>query len=211
MAEPTTRRPNVVVLAVVGIVVLALVAVVLSMAAGGDDDDTTASTASETRDVEVVGDDLPKLENPANDPVVGVAAPILKGETYEGDEITIPGDGPAVVVFLAHWCPHCQREVPVLVDYFGENGMPEDVDVFGVATSIDPASPNHPPSEWLERESWEIPTLYDSEDDAAARAYGLSAYPYFVVIDADGNVVTRTSGELDPPQLEALLDAARGG
>lgn len=57
----------------------------------------------------------------------------------------------------------------------------------------------------------EIPTLFDSEDDAAARAYGLSAFPYFVVIDADGNVVTRISGELDSSQLEALLDAARGG
>ena len=218
MAEPSPtstepRRPNVVAIVLLGIVALALIAVVVGLVGGGgdDDEDATASTGTETRDVEVSGDPLARLEDPANDPAVGEPAPVVTGETFAGDEVTIPGDGPAVVVFLAHWCPHCQREVPVLLSYFEENGMPEDVDVLGVATSIDPASPNYPPSEWLEREGWEIPTLFDSADDTAARAYGLSAYPYFVVIDADGNVVARTSGELQAAQIEALLDAARGG
>ncbi len=210
MAESTARRPNVVALALLGIVALALVAVVIGLASGGGDDDTTASTDGETRDVEVVGDPLVRLEDPTDDPAVGQPAPVLRGETIDGEAITIPGDGPAVLVFLAHWCPHCQREVPVLVDHFAQNGLPEDVDVFGVATSIDPASPNYPPSEWFERESWELPTLYDSGDDTAGKAFGLSGYPYFVAIDGDGNVVARTSGELDPAQLDALLEAARG-
>ena len=211
MAEPTARRPNVVVLALLGVVAFALIAVVIGLAGGGGDDDTSASTASETRDVEVVGDDLPPLEDPADDPAVGQPAPVLNGETFAAESITIPGGQPAVVVFLAHWCPHCQREVPFLVSYFDVNGMPEGLDVVGVATSIDPAKPNYPPSEWFEREGWDIPTLVDADDDGAARAYGLSAYPYFVAIDADGNVVARTSGELEAPQLEALFDAARGG
>ena len=209
-SEP--RRPNVVAIVLLGVVALALIAVVAGLVGGGDDDDdATASTGTETREVEVTGDVLAQLEDPANDPAVGEPAPVVSGETFAGDELTIPGDGPAIVVFLAHWCPHCQREVPVLLDYFAKEGMPEDVDVLGVATSIDPASPNYPPSEWFEREGWEIPTLFDDATDSAARAFGLSAYPYFVAIDADGNVVARTSGELDAAQLEALLDGARGG
>lgn len=208
MAESTARRPNVVVLVLLGVVALALIAVVIGLATGGDDD-TPASTASETREVTVDGQDLVRLENPASDPAVGEPAPAVHGETFDGDEITIPADGPAIVVFLAHWCSHCQREVPVLVDYFGENGMPQDVGVFGVATNIDPTLPNYPPSEWLRREEWTIPTLFDDEDDTAAKAFGLSAYPYFVAVDGDGNVVARTSGELDPAQLEALIEAAR--
>jgi protein-disulfide isomerase len=47
-----------------------------------------------------------------------------------------------------------------------------------------------------------------SEEDAAAAAYGLSAVPFFVVVDDEGQVVFRVSGELDTPQLDALVDAA---
>lgn len=212
MADPAARRrPNVVALVLLGVVALGLIAVVAGLVGGGDDDDDTASAGSETRDVEVRGDALVALEDPADDPTVGQPAPVVTGETFDGEALTIAGDGPAVVVFLAHWCPHCQREVPVLVDHFGEAGVPEDVDVFAITTSVDPSAPNYPPSAWLEREGWDIPTLYDDETGSAARAFGLSGFPYFVAIDADGNVVARASGELDPPQFEALLDAARGG
>ena len=206
------RRPNIVVLVLVGVVVLALIAVIVGLVGGGDDDDDAGAPAGgETRDVEVAGEALAPLEDPADDPAVGRPAPVVTGETFAGDTLAIPGDGPAVVVFLAHWCPHCQREVPFLVEHFEATGMPEDVDVLAVTTSVDPSAPNYPPSEWLEREDWTIPTLYDDEDNSAAQAFGLSAFPYFVAIDADGNVVARTSGELEAPQVEALLDAARGG
>jgi thiol-disulfide isomerase/thioredoxin len=212
MADRAPRKPNIVAIVLLGVVALALIAVVAGLVGGGDDDDdSTASTGSETRDVEVTGDALAQLEDPAHDPAVGQPAPVVTGQTFNGRPLTIPGDGPAVVVFLAHWCPHCQREVPFLVDHFEENGMPEGVDILAVTTSVDPSAPNYPPSEWLARERWDIPTLHDDEDDTAAKAFGLSAFPYFVAIDADGNVVARTSGELQAPQVEALIDAARGG
>ena len=210
MADHAPRRPNIVAIVLLGVVALALIAVVVGLVSGGDDDDSTAS-AGETRDVEVRGDALPPLEDPAVDPAVGQPVPVVTGETFAGDAVTIPGDGPTVVVFLAHWCPHCQREVPSLVEHFEENGMPEGVDVLAVSTSVDESAPNYPPSKWLEREGWDVPTLYDDEAGSAARAFGLSAFPFFVAIDADGNVVARTSGELEGPQVEALLDAARGG
>ena len=48
---------------------------------------------------------------------------------HRGCAVSIEADGrPKIVVFLAHWCPHCQAEVPRLVDWFGENGVPDDVD-----------------------------------------------------------------------------------
>ena len=214
MADPAARRrPTSVALVLLGVVALGLIAVVAGLVGGGDDDDDTASAGSETRDVEVRGDALVALEDPADDPAVGQPAPELDGLTFSGEDITVGGaaDEPSIVVFLAHWCPHCQREVPVLVDHFEEAGVPEDVDVFAITTSVDPSAPNYPPSAWLEREGWDIPTLYDDEAGSAARAFGLSGFPYFVAIDADGNVVARASGELEPPQFEALLDAARGG
>jgi hypothetical protein len=101
--------------------------------------------------------------------------------------------------------------VPFLVSYFDLHGMPEGVDVYGVTTSIDPSAPNYPPSKWLEDEKWEVPTLVDADDNGAAKAYGLNAFPYFVALNAKGEVVARTTGELQAPDLEALLTAARTG
>ncbi|MDD9372346.1 MAG: hypothetical protein PV358_19650 [Acidimicrobiales bacterium] len=48
-------------------------------------------------------------------------------------------------------------------------------------------------------------------DDSAAQAAGLTAFPFFVAVDADGNVVGRTSGELTPPQLDAIVDDLTAG
>jgi thiol-disulfide isomerase/thioredoxin len=205
------RRPNVVAFVLLGVVALALVAVVIGLVGGGgDDDDRGAEVAVETRDVEVSGGaDLAPFSDDGDDPAVGLEAPVLTGETFDGDAITVPGDGPALVVFLAHWCPHCQREVPVIVDWLEERGEPEGVQIYGVATSIDETRENHPPSEWLEREGWALPTLVDAEDSGGATAYGLTSFPYFVAIDADGRVAARASGELEIDELEALLDAAR--
>jgi cytochrome c biogenesis protein CcmG/thiol:disulfide interchange protein DsbE len=206
------RRPNVVAIALIGIVAVALVAVVIGLLAGGDDD---GDVAIETSDVEVAGgDDLAPFDDTANpDPAVGLPAPVLSGADFDGEPITVPGDGPAVVVFLAHWCPHCQREVPVLVDWLEENGQPDGVELFGVATSIDPDADNYPPSEWLEDEGWLdlVPTLVDAEDSGGAAAYGLTSFPYFVAIDEDGNVAGRASGELTTEQFEQVIDLARGG
>lgn len=206
MAE---RRPNVLLLALLGIVGLALVAIVVS-ATGGDGDGDTAAGVAETRDLEVVGDDLPLLPETGADPAVGLAAPVLDGATFAGDAITIPADGPALVIFAAHWCPHCRSEVPFIVDWLDVNGAPAGVELFAVSTGVDPAAPNYPPSKWLDDEGWPIPTLADADDNGAARAYGVTGYPFFVAVAADGTVAARGSGELDATGLEAMLAAARG-
>jgi cytochrome c biogenesis protein CcmG/thiol:disulfide interchange protein DsbE len=183
------RKPNVLAFALIGIVALALVAVVIGLAAGGDDDDDGSAAPVDTAEE---------------------VAPVVTGETFEGDAITIPGDGPAVIVFLAHWCPHCQREVPVIVDWLAENGAPDGVELLGVATAIDEGRENFPPDEWLEREGWTVPTMVDDADSSTATKYGLTAFPYFVAVDGDGTIVDRRSGELTMAQLEAMIAAARG-
>ena len=204
------RRPNAVILVLATVVVLAVIAVIVS--SGGDDDTSTSDATSlpETRDVVITGDLLaPYDASMPTDPTVGEPAPALKGQRFDGSSITIGDTGPALVVFLAHWCPHCQREVPYLVSFFDDNGVPEGVHVYAVATGTDRSRPNYPPSTWLERERWSFPTLVDSDDFAAANAFGLSAYPYFVVLDSDGNVAARGSGELEADELESLIGAAR--
>jgi uncharacterized protein (DUF1800 family) len=78
-------------------------------------------------------------------------------------QIGIANDGKAkVVLFVAHWCPHCRREVPLLAD--------------------------------------------DSQNSAAG-AYGLTGYPYLVVVDAHNRVVSRSSGEMSLAEFHKHLAA----
>ncbi|HEX2047960.1 MAG TPA: TlpA disulfide reductase family protein [Acidimicrobiales bacterium] len=122
----------------------------------------------------------------------------------------IARDGkPKLVMFLAHWCPHCQAEVPVLVDW-ASAGQPQGVDLVAVSTAVDRARPDYPPSAWLEREGWTIPTVADDADGTAAAAFGLTGYPYFVAVTGDGKVAARASGEQTVSRLAALAAAARG-
>jgi cytochrome c biogenesis protein CcmG, thiol:disulfide interchange protein DsbE len=212
-----TKRSPVLPIAIGLFVLLALVAIVASMAGSGDDGDTTSpagddgpAAIEEVRDVEVTGTALADYED-GNDAALGVPAPVLEGQTFDGAGVTIGEKGrPQLVFFVAHWCPHCQKEVPVISEWLDEAGEPDDVVLRAVSTGVNKDAPNYPPSEWLDREGWPVKTLADDADSTAAKAFGLSAYPFFVALNADGEVVARTSGELTVPQLEALLEAARG-
>jgi hypothetical protein len=107
-------------------------------------------------------------------------------------------------VFVAHWCPHCQREVPLIQSWINDGHLPASVELDSVATAIDPRRPNYPPGAWLAREGWTPPVLYDNDNSAAAAA-GLSAFPFFVAVDGKGKVVERNSGELTTGQLDAIV------
>lgn len=151
--------------------------------------------------------------NGAPDPAVGMAAPGLRGVSPYGSNVVVDvADGkPKLVVFLAHWCHVCQAEVPKIVEWVGPGIQTNGVDVYGVATAVDETKGNYPPGVWLRGEKWPFPSLLDTKDKAAATAYGLSAFPFFVAVDAQGNVVARASGALDQAEFNNLLEAARTG
>jgi cytochrome c biogenesis protein CcmG/thiol:disulfide interchange protein DsbE len=197
---------------VLAVVVIAGIAAV-ALTSGGDDDETSSTvppgTGGGTATVEVQGDSLPAGEGPS-DPAIGTAAPALTGSDYTGAPVAItPGaDGPMMVVFLAHWCPHCNNEIPVLQEWAAQGGIPEGLQVVGVSTAVSAERPNYPPDAWLAEKGWEWPVLADDGELTAANAYGVSAFPFLTFIDADGNVTQRVSGELPIDELQVLADAA---
>lgn len=194
------------VLAIVGAAVFVIAAIAIGLSIGGDE----ADAGPQTFPVQISGTHLPVMPEGGADPAVGTAAPTVTGSTFDGRSVTIGGQGrPMVVMFLAHWCPHCRAEVPVITDWVEDGGAPDDVDLFAVSTSVTRDAPNYPPSRWLEREDWPITTIADDNDSSTAQAFGLRSYPYFVAVDADGNVTARTSGELTARQLEAVIDSTR--
>ena len=189
------------------VVVIALV-VGLAFALGGDDDSSSAQ--EQTGFAEIIGDPLPPYSSSAADPAVGTQAPIIRAQTFDNETIQIdPADGtPRVIGFFAHWCPHCQRELPRLVSWIDENAVPEGVEVVAISTSVDSGQPNYPPSAWFEDEGWSEVLVRDSADSALAAGYGLAGFPYFVVTDGNGQVLVRTGGELTTEQWEDLVELA---
>ena len=201
---------------IVGGVIAAVIAVaaIVAISASSKKDSTVVGTVQEFSDVTVTGDVLPAFDSAAKpDPAVGMLAPVLSGKGFNGNVVTTESTGtPTLIVFLAHWCPHCQREVPLLVEWEKSGKMPAGIDIVAVATGTDPANPNFPPSEWLTRENFPAtwPVMADSKNKVGADAFGLSGYPYFVLIGADGKVLWRSSGEVPMAELTATIITLTG-
>lgn len=187
---------------------LALVAgLMVLMAACGDAGD--GADTPTVRDPEVSGEALPSYAPAGPDGAIGRLAPEVRGSDFDGNAVAIVNDGRLkALVFLAHWCPHCQEEVPDVQGWVDAGGKPTSVDLYAVATAIDENRSNYPPDAWLEREGWTSPVLADT-NDTVLRAFGLTAFPTWVFISADGTVALRVAGALGAAQLTALFQGVR--
>ena len=215
---PVRTGPSGPLLAGVVAAVLLLVVFAVVFVAGGDDNDDSGdgdATSSTTEPgtpsqeygiVTIDGDPLPRLED-GDDAAVGQVAPAVVSERASGVERIDPGqeEQPTVVILLAHWCPHCQRELPLLVEML-DAGAFDGVRPVAVATNSTDSRPNFPPSAWFDDEGWTGDRIYDDRQSSAAAAYGLSSFPMMVFLDADGRVTQRLSGEQSKEAIQAAVD-----
>jgi thiol-disulfide isomerase/thioredoxin len=144
------------------------------------------------------------------DAAVGQPSPVITALDYDGQEVVIGAPGQAqVLVFLAHWCPVCNQELPTLRDIVSAGGVPDDVELVFVTTGLDPGRPNWPPKRWLDDAGLSsVTTVRDDVGDPLMRAYGLRAYPAWAVIDGDGILQARRQGLLSAVAIAQLLDVA---
>jgi thiol-disulfide isomerase/thioredoxin len=189
---------------VVGAIFVVALGIAL-LASSGDDggDDGSLATAAVT----VRGDQLPPVPEGGEDPAVGTPAPTLEGVDPAGQGSEVTFGEPTLVAFLAHWCPACQAELPELVALAEEGGL-DGLDAVAVLTGTDDSAPNHPPGAWLDREGWTGRVLLDDEGSPAASAYGLTSYPYLVLVDADGEIIARNAGGLGLDGLRQFVAQA---
>ena len=154
------------------------------------------------------GDFLPEFAGENDDNIArGLQAPSFSGPNENSEIVSLEKNGNAkVLLFLAHWCGYCQKEVPAVQEYIDLIGIPDGVEIIAVATSIDRARDNYPPHDWLKEEGWSEAQIYDLDREIGT-AYGLNAFPYWVFLDKELNVVARRTGNLPQDQVGQLLVA----
>lgn len=216
-AAPPPRRgsaPSTLILGVAAIVIAGAAVVAILLTQSGSAAVASASPSGSARGTTyavVTGTALPAYAPDVADPAVGQPAPEVEGASFDGTPVSIKADGrPKLLLFIAHWCSHCQNEVPVVQRWLDAKRLPAGVDLISVATANDPTLPNYPPDAWLARERWSSPVIVDG-DRGVGTAYGLTAFPYWVAVGADGKVAGRITGELTPDQLDSLVASLTGG
>ena len=183
--------------------------------------DGGATGVQENGPITVEGEALDPFDSSIDDLAIGKTAPLVSGESFDGTPISIgapvaegaaPASGnPTLVVFLAHWCPHCNDEIPELLELDASGARPDDLDGVGVSTAVDPSGENYPPSEWIVEKGWPWPTMADDEELTAIKAYGGTSFPFVVVLDGDGTVLARRAGSATAEDTIEFLDTALGG
>ena len=157
---------------------------------------------------QIRGKYLPKLVQGYEDSALGWAAPEVKGVGLDGEEIYIGGEGPTTLIMvLAHWCPHCRNEVRELAPFLNETDSLDRVRMVTLLTSINDERANFPPHTWLHLEKWPVPSIVDTPSSQIATAYGISSFPFFIVINDKGEIALRMPGRLGVETLSKLLDA----
>ena len=178
----------------------------------GEDDGDDGSVVQETGTVSFEpGTQLAPLpDGSGGDPAIGADSPVVEGERFDGSAITIggPTDQPTMYVFLAHWCPHCNDEIPKLIELDEAGGFPADLDIVGVSTGADPSGTNYPPSTWLAEKDWPWDVMADDENLTAIQVFGGNSFPYAVIVDADGTVLSRRSGTGSTSEIAIWVEAS---
>ncbi|HVJ97932.1 MAG TPA: TlpA disulfide reductase family protein [Acidimicrobiia bacterium] len=194
-----------------GIIAFVVVGALVIAVASNRNSADKADVATQTAAVTITGDALATYPGQGSaDPSVGTTIPDLDGTSLDGKPVTVSDDGKAkVLLFAAHWCPHCQKEIPLLAPDLRENPLPANVEMYTVSTSVNADAPNYPPSEWFEREQWPTTVIADDESNMAAQAYGLDGFPYFVFVNSDNTVAARASGEIPVEQFRAYVNALK--
>jgi peroxiredoxin len=137
---------------------------------------------------------------------VGDKAPDFKlTNVIDGDKAVKLSDytnKPTLLVFWASWCPHCQREVPVLQKVFTDlkgKGMN------AVGISADQARDDA--KGFVKRYNVTFPNAFAGNDDGAKviDSYEVQGVPTIFLLDKNRNVVWTHVGEASEDSVRAAL------
>ena len=146
---------------------------------------------------------------------VGDKAPEFNVSTTGGPfDLAVNGKAkPTLLEVFATWCPHCQREAPVISKLAEQyKGRANVVGVAGSDVGFDHVQPETQADvfAWSEKFGATYPVAFDPTLDVAHK-YMSDGFPTIVLIGADGVVQSIRSGEAPPGDITTALDATLAG
>jgi len=148
--------------------------------------------------------------HPAGSAAADTAVPSFELVTFAGEALSDKSlqDRPTLLVFWAPWCNVCQKELPLLEQFYRQN-KPAQLRVLSIGfadtrTNVE-AFVKARPAVFV------FPTGYD-EDRWVANAFRVNATPTYVLVDARGSItlVHRGGGLLQNAQFQKFLTTLKG-
>ena len=110
---------------------------------------------------------------------------------------------PILINFWATWCPPCRAELPYLDAAFAKYG---DRIQFFLMDLVDGGSETEESTRNFAAENgYSFPLYFDSSSEGMI-AYGITAIPYTVAIDSQGNIVAVHLGGMTEEDLQSIMD-----
>ena len=151
-----------------------------------------------------LGDNVDLEEAVPTESVSENAAPDVTFADPDGNEVKLSdfrGKG-VVLNFWASWCGPCKSEMPHFQEAFEEYG--EDVHFVMVNMSTAFGDTRADAETLLTEGGYTFPVYYDDKAECAY-AYGVSAIPMTVFIDAEGNIVSYKTGAISAADLQRRI------
>jgi len=134
------------------------------------------------------------------DRVPEFSAPSLAGD---GSVTWSDYDGvPRVLSIWAPWCPHCQKELPIIAKV--AQTFP-GVQVVTVATAVDVA-PGPTPAQFVEERNLTFPVAMDDADMTLAKGLGVQGFPTVYFVGTHGTVTQVMVGERSESEWQAAFE-----
>jgi cytochrome c biogenesis protein CcmG/thiol:disulfide interchange protein DsbE len=140
----------------------------------------------------------------------GMPAPTVHFQNLAGQTVNLAQyRGKVVLVnFWATWCEPCRWEIPRLIEYQREYGS-KGFTVLGVAmddggkTVVAPFVARPQFGVGGQKVAMNYPVVLGN--DAAARKFGISAFPTSFVISKDGKIIKEVAGVVDGQGINQLI------
>ena len=135
----------------------------------------------------------------------GVQLKDLSGKPVNTAKLTNNGK-PMIISFWATWCKPCIRELKAIHELYPE--WQDETGVRIIIVSIDDAQNAQKVKPMVDGMGWEYDVLLDPNSEFL-KALGGQMIPFVVVVDGNGNVVSKHSGYTDGAENELIEEVRK--